>query len=95
MSHEHQHEADSSKKTQFRAKWVFIGFLMMFGFLLQWPTLITLVMFPILVFMYRHLALAEEKDVRAQFGEEYVRYASTTPAFISRWSSFAIEKKAT
>jgi methanethiol S-methyltransferase len=74
----------------------YVGFiLIMFGFLLQWPTLITLVMFPILVFMYRHLALAEEKDVRAQFGEEYVRYASTTPAFIPRWSSFALEKKTT
>ena len=69
--------------------------LIMFGFLLQWPTLITLVMFPILVFMYRHLALAEEKEVRAQFGEEYLRYASKTPAFIPRWSSFAIEKKTT
>ena len=71
----------------------YVGFiLIMFGFLLQWPTLITLAMFPILVFMYRHLALAEEKDVRAQFGEEYLRYASKTPAFIPRWS---IEKKTT
>ena len=26
--------------------------LVMFGFLLQWPTLLTLVMFPALVFMY-------------------------------------------
>jgi methanethiol S-methyltransferase len=74
----------------------YVGFiLIMFGFLLQWPTLITLVMFPILVFMYRHLALAEEQEVRAQFDEEYVRYASKTPAFIPRWSSFASEKKTT
>ena len=74
----------------------YVGFiLIMFGFLLQWPTLITLAMFPILVFMYRHLALAEEKEVRTQFGEEYVRYASKTPAFIPRWSSFATEKKTT
>ena len=74
----------------------YVGFiLIMFGFLLQWPTLVTLAMFPILVFMYTRLALAEEKDVRAQFGEEYVRYASKTPAFIPRWSSFAMEKKTT
>ena len=74
----------------------YVGFiLIMFGFLLQWPTLITLAMFPILVFMYTRLALSEEKDVRAQFGEEYVRYASKTPAFIPRWSSFATEKKTT
>ena len=71
----------------------YVGFiLIMFGFLLQWPTLITLALFPIMVFMYRHLALAEEKDVRAQFGEEYLRYASKTPAFIPRWP---IEKKTT
>lgn len=31
----------------------YIGFiLVMFGFLLQWPTLLTLAMFPVLVFMY-------------------------------------------
>ena len=74
----------------------YVGFiLIMIGFLFQWPTLVTLAMFPILVFMYRHLALAEEKEVRAQFGEEYVRYANKTPAFIPRWSSFTIEKKTT
>ncbi len=37
--------------------------LIMFGFLLQWPTLITLVMFPILVFMYVSLAKREEREV--------------------------------
>ncbi len=69
--------------------------LIMTGFLFQWPTVVTLAMFPILVFMYTRLALAEEKEVLAQFGEEYVRYANKTPAFIPRWSSSAIEKKTT
>ena len=74
----------------------YVGFiLIMTGFLFQWPTLVTLAMFPILVFMYTHLALAEEKEVRGQFGEEYVRYANKTPAFIPRWSSSATEKKTT
>jgi methanethiol S-methyltransferase len=74
----------------------YVGFiLIMFGFLLQWPTLITLVMFPIMVIMYSRLALSEEKEVRAQFGEEYARYASTTPAFIPRRTWFANEKKTT
>jgi len=61
----------------------YLGFiLIMLGFLFQWPTLVTLAMFPILVFMYAHLALAEEREVRAQFGEEYVRYAENTPRFL-------------
>ena len=58
--------------------------LIMFGFLLQWPTLVTLVMFPILVFMYVRLARREEQDARAEFGDAYARYAATTPAFLPR-----------
>lgn len=55
--------------------------LIMFGFLLQWPTLVTLAMFPILVFMYVRLARTEEREALAAFGEEYRRYAARTPAF--------------
>ena len=40
--------------------------LIMFGFLLQWPTLLTLAMFPILVWMYVRLGIAEEREVVAQ-----------------------------
>jgi methanethiol S-methyltransferase len=61
----------------------YLGFiLIMFGFLLQWPTLITLFLFPILVFMYARLALIEESEVRKRFGDEYTRYAERTPRFI-------------
>ena len=69
--------------------------LIMTGFLFQWPTLVTLAMFPILVFMYLHLARREERDSIAEFGEEYIRYASKTPAFIPRLSSSATEKATT
>jgi protein-S-isoprenylcysteine O-methyltransferase Ste14 len=55
--------------------------LIMLGFLLQWPTLPTLVMFPILVFMYVRLARQEERDAMAEFGGAYVRYRAMTPAF--------------
>lgn len=61
--------------------------LIMFGFLLQWPTLVTLAMFPILVFMYVRLALVEEKEVEAEFGNEYTRYAAKTRAFFPRFGS--------
>lgn len=58
--------------------------LIMFGFLLQWPTLLTVVMFPILVFMYVRLAYREEREVAAEFGEAYERYHSHTPAFFPK-----------
>ena len=59
----------------------------MFGFLLQWPTLVTLVMFPVLVATYARLARREEREARAAFGDEYERYAARTPAFFPRLAS--------
>ncbi len=58
--------------------------LIMFGFLLQWPTILTVLMFPVLVVMYWRLAVAEERDSVAQFGEPYRAYMRQTPAFIPR-----------
>ena len=58
--------------------------LIMLGFLLQWPTLITLIMFPVLVFMYVRLAQHEEREVLAEFDEKYKRYTLSTPAFFPR-----------
>ena len=64
----------------------YAGFvLVMFGFLLQWPTLLTLAMFPILVFMYVRLARAEEREALAEFGPAYERYMRDVPAFIPRF----------
>jgi len=56
--------------------------LIMLGFLLQWPTILTLLMFPVLVYMYLRLARYEERSVRAEFGADYERYAGRTPAFL-------------
>lgn len=61
--------------------------LIMFGFLLQWPTLITLLMFPILVVVYARLAQSEERDMLAEFGQEYETYRRHTPAFIPDFRS--------
>lgn len=47
--------------------------LIMIGFLLQWPTLLTLGMFPILVRMYMRLARREEREALAQFDRKYGR----------------------
>ena len=66
----------------------YVGFiLVMFGFLLQWPTLLTIAMFPVLVYMYTRLAKAEEVEVRGAFGEAYERYAQHVPAFVPRFGS--------
>ena len=55
--------------------------LIMFGFLLQWPTLLTLIMFPFLLFMYARLAKAEEAEMATQFGHDWRAYATHTPRF--------------
>ena len=63
----------------------YVGFvLIMVGFLVQWPTLLTLLMFPILVTMYVRLARREEHEVMAECGAAYARYAAETPAFFPR-----------
>ncbi len=58
--------------------------LIMVGFLFQWPTLPTIVMFPILVFMYVRLARKEEHEASMRFEEAYSHYASNVPAFVPR-----------
>jgi protein-S-isoprenylcysteine O-methyltransferase Ste14 len=59
----------------------------MTGFLLQWPTLLTLVMYPILVWMYVRLAISEERESLKQFGDAYRRYMETVPRFIPHRTS--------
>lgn len=66
----------------------YLGFIViMAGFLLQWPTLPTLVMFPILVAMYVRLARREERDALAQFGDNYRGYMARVPGFWPRLDS--------
>ena len=61
----------------------YLGFLaVMVGFLVQWPTLPTLLMFPVLVLAYRRLARGEEREIAAAFGKEWAAYAAVTPAFL-------------
>jgi len=66
----------------------YVAFIViMLGFLLQWPTILTLAMFPILVVMYVRLAHYEERQAVAEFGEQYVAYAARTPGFFPRLGS--------
>ena len=66
--------------------------LILTGFLLQWPTLLTLAMFPILLVMYARLAITEEADMRKRFGAEFEVYAARTPRFLP---SFRTSRSAT
>ncbi len=58
--------------------------LIMFGFLLQWPTIPTVAMFPILLAVYVRLARREERDALAEFGDAYRDYQARTPSFLPR-----------
>ena len=61
----------------------YVGFIIiMFGFLLQWPTVLTVIMFPVMVVTYVLLARSEERDAIAEFGEEYRKYMARVGAFV-------------
>lgn len=70
----------------------YVGFvLIMLGFLFQWPTLLTLIMFPILVIMYVRLAKREERDAITEFGQAYTAYAAVTPPFFPHLSGHPLQ----
>ncbi len=55
--------------------------LIIFGFLVQWPTLITIDMAPILIWRYIRLAIIEEKEMLQKFGTAYAKYLRKTPGY--------------
>jgi len=66
-------------------------FLVIIGFLVQWPTILTVIMAPALLFAYVHLARVEERRAEVEFGVEYDEYVRKTPAFFPRlnqWKAF-------
>ncbi len=69
-------------------------FLITVGMLIQWPTIITAAMWPVLMFMYYRLARREEKEMESRFGNKYVTYRQQVPMFWPRlaaafWTSKA------
>lgn len=61
----------------------YVGFvLILTGFLVQWPTILTLAMYPVLVWMYLRLSRSEEAEARARFGAEYEAWARRVPAYL-------------
>ncbi len=61
--------------------------LIMFGFLLQWPTIPTLVLFPVLVAVYVRLAKREEQMALAEFGDDYRAYMARTPRWMPKFGA--------
>lgn len=67
----------------------YVGFvLILVGFLFQWPTILTLAMFPVLLVMYWRLALREEREVEAEMGDAYRQYAARVPRFVPKLQGF-------
>lgn len=63
----------------------YTGFLLfLVGSLVNWPTLPTLVMFPLLLWTYYRLAKSEERDAVAAYGEAYENYQISTGMFLPK-----------
>ncbi|RJG14237.1 isoprenylcysteine carboxylmethyltransferase family protein [Pseudomonas cavernicola] len=65
--------------------------LAVFGQIVHWPTVITLLLFPVIIFAYVRLARREESALAERFGEAYQAYRQSVPKFFPRlqdWRGF-------
>jgi protein-S-isoprenylcysteine O-methyltransferase Ste14 len=65
--------------------------LAVFGQIIHWPTVITLLLFPVIIYAYVHLAKREEVALSARFGEAYLAYRQRLPMFFpcrQEWREF-------
>ena len=76
MDHDHQSHEDHNSNPLISNILIIAGF---------WLLASALAMFPILAFMYVHLARREERGARTAFGDAYTRYEANTPAFFPRF----------
>lgn len=60
--------------------------LVTIGFLIQWPTIITLFMWPVLILLYYRLSIQEEETLLKKFGIDFERYKAYVPAYFPRRS---------
>lgn len=52
--------------------------------LIQWPAIITALLFPVLIIVYYRLSKREENEMIVLFGDEYRKYIEKTPMFIPK-----------
>ena len=63
----------------------YMGFLLItLGMNVQWITIPTLLLWPVLVVSYYRLAKKEDKEMEERFGEEYRKYKHRVPMFVPR-----------
>ncbi|MEZ4995272.1 MAG: isoprenylcysteine carboxylmethyltransferase family protein [Saprospiraceae bacterium] len=73
----------------------YVGMMLItIGFLIQWPTVITLAMWPVLLFLYYRLAKYEERKLAVRFGPEFHHYRATVPAIFPRFGKNKIGRTA-
>lgn len=56
--------------------------VIVFAFLIMWPTLLTLILAPLLIIRYLILAKEEDGELEEKFGEEFRNYKEKVPEFI-------------
>ncbi len=54
----------------------------------HWPTLFSVVLFPVIVLAYFLLARSEERKVVEQFGDGYISYRKQVPMFFPHWGQW-------
>ncbi len=81
VRHEHQLVTDGIYQYMRHPQYTGL-FLVIFGQLIHWPTIPTLVLFPFIVAAYVHLAVKEEREMEQVFEKKYAVYRSTVPMFI-------------
>ena len=65
-------------------------FIALFGEgIVHWPTIFSVVLFPIIVAAYYLLARSEERDVEKERSDEYRAYSKRVPMFIPRWGQWS------
>ncbi|MCB2229905.1 isoprenylcysteine carboxylmethyltransferase family protein [bacterium] len=70
-------------------------FIAVLGQLVHWPTLLTLILAPLIVLMYWRLAVKEEREMLKKFGAEYAAYTAKTPPFIPKGNAWRSLMRAT
>lgn len=62
--------------------------LAVFGQIIHWPTVITVLLFPLIIYAYVRLAKREESRLCEQFGDAYLAYRQRLPMFLPPWRAW-------